>query len=605
MTQLCTCAIQMVVLGPFLTAATGPDKYGVDKSAHRDYKERLVIPSSHLKGKLRSSLEELALFFDAEDSIDLDTLLGKESAEGSYEPLPATVRFSDLVSDSLAIEGARTRITINHVSQTAQQNMLREIENPFASGAEIHFTGDVTFSAPDLSSAIRIAGMIQVGLQWLATIGAEKGVGFGRLKSAKVSAPAETHAPTIPAFRGGLSALHLKISAQEPLLSGGIKSRRSNFVVSRIELSGGMIKGALAAAMNEACGVTPVTRPLDSNCAADFPGFEALVRNFSAIRITHARPAIVGNPRPTRLPLSAVESEGLIGDVALSKEKIPLMPDSKSPSYYGDAKNLGSFKGLADPAELFVTRSEINDESQCTAKGQLFTYQFYAPRTDQGLPIEWICNVNFDAIPGIEDRKAACQQFAAAVQKHLQRLGKLKRAVTVTVSEGLADPAIGSCALIQDGLALITLQSDAIMLDPATSRSLSLGQNLYEAYTAYWHDLSGGALELDDFFAHQGFEGGYLYHRYLGAAERTHSPNRYRPYYLTLAGSLFKLKVKDEPRATELLNRWLANGLPLPRWALDEYGQKDMAIWRTCPFVPENGYGEVAVNLSWHWQKRI
>jgi hypothetical protein len=26
-------------------------------------------------------------------------------------------------------------------------------------------------------------------------------------------------------------------------------------------------------------------------------------------------------------------------------------------------------------------------------------------------------------------------------------------------------------------------------------------------------------------------------------------------------------------------------------------------IWKFCPFVPENGYSEVAVNLKWHFEK--
>lgn len=616
MTQRYTCTINLIVLGPFLTAATGSEQYGVDKSAHRDYMGQLVIPASHIKGKLRSSLDELDPFFDPADRPDLKALFGEKSADGSYEPLPATVHFSDLVSSILDIGGTRTRVTINHASQTAQQNMLRKIEDPFPSGTEISFDGKVTFSASDANAAIRLASVLQLGLQWLATVGAEKGVGFGRLKSAKVSSPTENEVPAIQTISGTSNALHLRITAHEPLLAGGIKSRRTNYIVSRQELTGGLLKGALAAALNEAHGVNPVTRPLDASYAGDFPGFEALVKHFSAIRVTHARPTLAGDPRPTRRPLSAVEyEESVVGteeegklsfaDVALSNKRRPLVQGRHSPAYYGDAKNLDRYEGLAKPAELFVTRSEINDESQRTAEGQLFTYQFYAPCTENGEQIEWVCNVNFDAIYEPAERKDARQQFAAAVRQHLHRLGKLGRAVTVAVSDNQAAPAMVSSNIIQDGLALVTLQSDAIMLDPDTVRSLPLGQDLYEAYAAYWHDLSNGALALDDFYAHQGFEGGYLYHRYLGAAERSNHPNRYRPYYLTLAGSLFKLRVVNEEIATQLLTRWLTGGLPLPKWALIEYGQYKRPLWETCPFVPENGYGEIAVNLAWHWVRML
>lgn len=605
MTQRYTCTINLSVIGPFLTAATGPDRYGVDRSAHRDHEERLVIPASHLKGKLRSSLEELDAFFDPADRPDLKALFGAESAAGSYEPLPGVIQLSDLVCTNLAGKGTRTRVTINRTTQTAQQNMLREVENPFESGTEICFTGEATFSAPDHGAATRLASALRLGLQWLPTMGAEKGVGFGRLKSVQVSAPAEVAVSAIPKFSGTSNVLHLRIRAHEPLMAGGIKSRRTNYVVSRQELSGGLIKGALAAALNKAHGVIPMTRPLGVSCAADFPGFEALVGHFSAIRVTHARPTLVGAPRPARLPLSAVEHFGSIRDVALSNERTPLVDGRHSPSYQGDAKNLDRYVGLAEPAELFVTRSEIDDISQRTADGQLFTYQFYAPNNGEKQPIEWVCNVNFDAISEPEQRKAVLQQFAAAVEQHLHRLGKLGRAVTVEVFDGPANSAADNRALIEDGLALVTLQSDAIMLAPNTVRSLAIGQDLHEAYAAYWHEISGGALILEDFFAHQGFEGGYLYHRYLGTAERTNRPSSYRPYYLTLAGSLFKLRVMDETSASTLLNRWLTGGLPLPDWAVSEYGQYNRALWENCPFVPENGYGEIAVNLEWHWDHRI
>ena len=274
MTKRYTCKITLIVLGPFLTAATGPDRYGVDKSAHRDHMGRLVIPASHLKGKLRSALEELEPCFDDAERPDLNALFGAESAEGSYEPLPAALRFGDLVSKSQERQRTRTRVTINRVSQTARQNLLREVDDSFASGSEIPFTGEVTFSAVDLAAATRVASVLRVGLQWLATVGAEKGVGFGRLKAAQVGAPAPvtvSAAAASAAFPAAPGSLNLRITAHEPLLAGGIKSRRTNYVVSRQELSGGLLKGALAAALNEAHGVSPVTRPLDASCVADFP----------------------------------------------------------------------------------------------------------------------------------------------------------------------------------------------------------------------------------------------------------------------------------------------------------------------------------------------
>jgi len=228
MTQQYTCTINLIVLGPFLTAATGPERYGVDKSAHRDHMGRLVIPASHIKGKLRSSLEELDPFFDPAVRPDLRVLFGAKSVEGSYEPVPATVHFSDLVCANSVIEGTRTCVSINRTSKTAQQNMLRELDDLFASGTEIRFTGKVAFSAEDAITASRLASVLQLGLQWLATVGSEKGVGFGRLKLAKVSVPVKTAVPSLSRYAGTSNTLHLRITPHEPLLIGGIKSRRTN-----------------------------------------------------------------------------------------------------------------------------------------------------------------------------------------------------------------------------------------------------------------------------------------------------------------------------------------------------------------------------------------
>jgi len=241
------------------------------------------------------------------------------------------------------------------------------------------------------------------------------------------------------------------------------------------------------------------------------------------------------------------EDESQVGDVALSNERTPLVHDRYSPAYYGDAKNLDQYESFAKPVELFVTRSEINDVSQRTAEGQLFTYQFYAPYTKEPYtkekqPIEWVCNVDFGSICESAERRYAIQQFVAAVQQHLHRLGKLGRAVTLEAKDGPAASTANNRALIEDAISLVTLQSDAIMLAPDAVRSLSLDQDLHKEYAAYWQDISGGALILDDFFAHQGFEGGYRYHRYLGVTERKSRRNRYRPYYLTLAGSHLQTK---------------------------------------------------------------
>jgi hypothetical protein len=164
--------------------------------------------------------------------------------------------------------------------------------------------------------------------------------------------------------------------------------------------------------------------------------------------------------------------------------------------------------------------------------------------------------------------------------------------------------------MIRDGLVILTLQTDAIMLCSEDVRKLSAGEDLKNLYVAFWTELSGGkddtahaSLELLDFYAHQTFKGGYVYHRHLGAREKHINPQNYYPYYLTCAGSVFKLKPRDEAKARACLEKWLHSGLDLPEWAKDKYARTD--TWKSCPFVSQNGFGEIVVNLNWHWDHRI
>ncbi|MFQ5741493.1 MAG: hypothetical protein ACE5JX_21050, partial [Acidobacteriota bacterium] len=73
----------------------------------------------------------------------------------------------------------------------------------------------------------------------------------------------------------------------------------------------------------------------------------------------------------------------------------------------------------------------------------------------------------------------------------------------------------------------------------------------------------------------------------------------YAPYLLTTSGSVFVLRETKEVVRSEL-EKWLRGGLPLPGWAVKRYGDS----WRTCPFVRENGFGEIALNLPCHTQSK-
>ncbi|MEW5985003.1 MAG: RAMP superfamily CRISPR-associated protein [Chloroflexota bacterium] len=601
--------VSLTILGPFLTAATGPDTYGLQKSFFRDHQDRLTIPASHIKGKLRMALEELDAFSDDSLVIDVARWFGERSDAqdpGSYEPSPGLLEFSDFTCVATPRATKRTRVAINHISFTAAENQLRDVEEVFGSGTGVVSQGTITFFSASDQEARQITRALQIGFQWLTNLGAEKGVGFGRLLRVWVSNPEDQGVPKLDTTTLSVGdTLHLRVQPLEPILVGGVKKPRTNYVPSNKILSGGLIKGALTAGLNRAHGIFPLHRKLSVETAHTFSGFETLVENFALIRVSHAFPAHATKPRPVKFPISAVQGGNHYADTALSAEPYAMIGD-QAPAYFIDWKESKEYFGDATPKEIFVTRTEIDDLSRRSLERQLFTYAFICPEDEKGRAIEWVCNVDFSGIGDPGMRQQVKQEFAQAVYGYLDRLGKLGRRVRIEVRDGEAQAAQESDDLIKDGWIVITLQTDALMLNPQDVRQLPPEGDLHHLYDAFWQEISGGGcMELVDFFAHQTFKGGYLYHRYLGAAERTTRPNNYRPYYLTGAGSVFKLRPLDEQKAHACLAKWRQSGLDLPAWAKVEYSHPGMALWQTCPFVPENGYGEIVVNLKWHWENKL
>lgn len=599
--------IRLTILGPFLTATASPEVYGLQKAFYRGPDRQPALPGSHVKGKLRMALDELLSTGVSGLSIDKKDWFGDESSEQSYAPVPGRLRFSDfsLVIQArpapreaeLALPARRSRVTIHPRAMTAAENKLRDVEELFASGASTEWVGSVTFYARDLAEAGQIQAGLLAGFRWLTALGAEKGVGFGRLRRVQVGVPQERKGGAVlPSHLGTAESLHLRIRPVERLLIGEVKKPRANYVPTGKVIPGGAVKGALAATLNRAHGLDP-SRPLSAESGNLMPDFRELAAHFDQVRITHAFPAIAGNPRAVRLPISTTFCDERWQDRALASD--PLV-NGHAPAFFYDGKEMKEYAGAASPKEVFVTRTEIDDVSRRSREGRLFTYSFLRPVDHQDRPVEWVCNVDFSAIADPAVQRQVRDQFALAVMR-LDGLGKLNLAVEVAVAAGPAAAALPSRGPVQAGEALVTLQTDALMLDPEDVRALAPGKDLFELYAAYWREIGGQAgLELSDFWAYQTFQGGYLYHRYLGAVEREERPNAYYPYYLTGAGSLFRLRATT-PQAGQLLQRWLAGGLPLPGWAVQRYTRDGHALWKTCPFVPQNGYGEIAVNLDWHW----
>ncbi len=107
----------------------------------------------------------------------------------------------------------------------------------------------------------------------------------------------------------------------------------------------------------------------------------------------------------------------------------------------------------------------------------------------------------------------------------------------------------------------------------------SPGTSAEDAYSAYWKSVLPQAV-LVDFFAAQRLAGGYQ-----SVRRRAYGRDTYRPFVLTEPGSVFLLQ---GPIAGTLDN-FIRFGLPVPL-----LGGRSVS-WRTCPFVPGNGFGAIDV----------
>ena len=161
---------------------------------------------------------------------------------------------------------------------------------------------------------------------------------------------------------------------------------------------------------------------------------------------------------------------------------------------------------------------------------------------------------------------------------------------------------------------IVTLATDALLLD--IEQLAGAGQTeLRQAYEIAWKEIGKWALEavrkcgpkpcespirLQHYFSQEKLVGGdYLHRRFRGADET------YAPYLITGAGSVFVLSSKpdDADAVKDLFYNLLRSGLPLRKWAQDKFKRNGKSgehhsggYWENCPFIPQNGYGEIVVN---------
>ena len=583
--------IFMSIQGPILCKATAPTSCGVDATFDRDHEDKPYIDGSHLKGKLREALREIGT-----SNTQITEWFG---TEGELEN--GIIFFNPLYCATQPKEGAvlhRIKMDVNR--GVVAPNALLKMENPFPPGANYDWLGTITFFAPNEEEAKQIMDELTLGLKWITGIGSEKSIGFGKiaalrsdLKVMQFKLPKDINpvATTNDVFP-------LSITARDPLLIGDVKMK-ANYLESRDFITGSAVKAALAQAVNTAlCIPRAAGTPLDDGNATAKRIFPLLCKYLEHIRFTHAFPSTDATKRPVIIPLSAVFDGEKHHDVALCKG--PKLINGVAPKFQTDWKE-NEFPdgfGWATPKRFTKTRTAIDWHTRRADDGQMFTYTYVSPKDEEGSIITWLTNISLHAVAE-KDRAALLVEIDVALEL-LEYIGKRNGRVTVKREQNKVIPFQVSAGLSpQDDRYLITLQADALMVDPEDMLKNQTGKHLAERYKQFWSEMSGGSLEMENnFFAEQKMLGGYL-----KKIRFRKEGNDYYPFYLTAAGSVFVLRTAGD-RAIEVIHSWLEAGLPVPGWATERYGLTGVPLWKGCPFVPENGFGEISVNLNWHFERR-
>jgi hypothetical protein len=619
--------VTLRLTGPVLTASTAPGGYGLDAVCARDPMppagadgqpipgSHFILPGSLVRGRLRQAWEELNSVFGEHEKkpFDIGVLLGPDPmnderhAAGDYnQPKRGRLRFDDFracpVTESAT---TRHRIAIDPGTGSADEHMLQLVEAPWGSGADVQFTGTIRCVARNRDEAEELARRVEVGLRWVPQFGGERGLGFGANVGISVTVQSGPNGPSrnrAPEIDNRTTSRALVITPLAPFLLAKHQRIENVFEGDDI-ISGAAIKGALAEIWREGAGAQPGT-PVSEFGRGSRP---ELAAHFDALMFSHAFPVRRGQrERPVVPPLSLAKTGSRLWDLASIGGPVVLSnqaPGFEAPEFAVDWKSRADVEAVFGWPTLPLPREQrlgtaIDRERNRARDEALFGKECVVPTGH-----EWLARVDFSIVPGDEARRKVATQLAELLADGLEHLGKTKARATIEVLPAArVTPHITQTLAAQDGHFIVTLQTAALLGWP---ESLPVfpgvsGAGWKSSYAEVWTELSGGALMLVRHFASQSLAGGgYLWRRF-----QQHRGCPYNPWLLTDPGSVFVLETVAGPETDPdaFIAAIVARGVPIPEWAKMVYGLSGSSgqDWRSCPYLPENGYGEVAVNLVAH-----
>ena len=610
-----TLSVELTLIGPILTAGGEMSDPGIDAPLARDRFGRFMLPFSLIKGKVLDAVSDFRqgafhhdsdvkrFFPDDRKLIDWLGLPSKGDQESgkSLDPDRGLLHFSDFHTDEDGNpDNVIDRIQIDPESGSVKGQMLQMVQAPFGYGQEVKFNGTIEFITGETEAA-EIETLMRQALRWVPSYGAYRTVGFGRTKTAEVTLAETTHRSSGTPVHADTVPVRLKLD--RPLCIVGPKHSTNHFDSLEV-ISGTILKGVVARMIQEFTGCK--ARDIGGK---DHAEFAKLREHFSAIRFGEARPMQVvasGMKQPIEPPLSIAmcpkeEFGNEYFDAAL--EPHPRLLHDAAPAFMPDwkGKNFatvrGSFGWSLLPRER-RTRTAVNPTTGRAADEQLFSYGLVLPDRGKKNIIDeeyvWETTIGVENIP-VSDQQTSRDDLSQLLKCGLTGIGKTRAAAEVKwLTQATAKAAV--TASRGDKYAIVTLQTDCLMTDPETLKP-GTASDLKKAYEEFWANASGGAVRLERFFARQSLHGGFV--------SRRANSQKYEPFLLTDHGSVFVLTISDQTKAALLLKQWQQHGLPNAAWLAKRYATDSKPLWQGCPYIRENGYGEIMVDLACHGTHRF
>ena len=598
--------ICLEIVGPLLTKSTAPGEYGLDAVVARNSDGVPYIPGTLVTGKVRESLEQLSECSAGVDWFDPDSpaWLGAKSNRGV--PQSKRLLFSDFLLSCEAGNGVRTRIRIDPERGAAVKGAQLLIDAPFGIREPLYFTGRLTLFVQDDETLQSMQRHVEAALKWITQLGGYRTIGYGRLQKVNMGKPMQRVIIPPRYCSQTAGSLDVLIRPEAPFCIARKPRTDNNLFESDAIIPGAALLGSISTTWKELTGGSSCTS------VADIRDDERtdLRESFNHIRITHALPSADSLVRPVVPPLSLVKVDAKgckpYYDVALLSG--PCLIHGQAPAFGVDWKISADVEedfGWPGLRRELRVRTAIDRTTLRSKEAELFAYEMIVPDNNN-----WHARIDLDGLE--EDDPAVGPQLASLIEHGIAGLGKTKTPADVRIlPAGSVKPALASHPEPRDGLWIITLQTPAILYDPKSLINSRSRTNTLAAYQQVWKELSQGNLQLIRHFSRQSLVGGdYLFNRFQKGRGENNRAKNYSPWLLTDPGSVFVFQA-ESGRETEAKNhilQWLAHGLELPSWAVARYTRKmengerlPGDHWRNCPYIRQNGYGEIAVNLEVHW----